>query len=143
MTMFEKKVVSFWVHHPGEKAKLIPLGAQWLWQPSVVETRGRPGEGTSLDTLRRYALPAFMIPLYVLGAIGLFYVPRAFAVLTVLLLAYQTFFASMFVGETRYRVPWDFLIALCAGAALVHLFRRVRMRSDTSSASLRFESSKS
>jgi hypothetical protein len=34
----------------------------------------------------------------------------------------------LFVGETRYRVPWDFLIALLAGTALVELARRVRTR---------------
>jgi 4-amino-4-deoxy-L-arabinose transferase-like glycosyltransferase len=143
MTMFQKRVISFWVHHPGDKAKLAPLDAQWLWQPSVVETRGRPGAGTSLDALRSYALPVFMIPLYVLGLVGLFYVPRWFAVLTVSLLGYQTLVAILFVGETRYRVPWDFLIALCAGAAVVQVFRRVSSRSDTSSASRRVVSSRS
>jgi hypothetical protein len=121
MTMFQRKVISFWIHHPGDKAKLAPLGAQWLWQPTVVETRGRPGAGTSLDTLRRYALPTFMIPLYLLGLLALFYVPRWFAALAVLLLGYQTLVAMLFVGETRYRVPWDFLIALFAGAALLQL----------------------
>jgi hypothetical protein len=69
-----------------------------------------------------------MIPLYVLGAIGLFLVPRFFAALTVLLLGYQTLVAMLFVGETRYRVPWDFLIALLAGTAIVELARRVRTR---------------
>jgi hypothetical protein len=34
----------------------------------------------------------------------------------------------LFVGETRYRVPWDFLIALLAGRALVELTRRLRAR---------------
>ena len=51
-------------------------------------------------------------------AIGLFVVPRFFAGLTLLLLGYQTLVAMLFVGETRYRVPWDFLIALSAAAAL-------------------------
>ena len=45
MSEFQSKVISFWIHHPGDKARLIPLDAQWLWQPSVVETGGRPGEG--------------------------------------------------------------------------------------------------
>jgi 4-amino-4-deoxy-L-arabinose transferase-like glycosyltransferase len=121
MTLFQNKVISFWKHHPGEKAKLTPLGAQWLWQPAVVETRGRPGAGSALDTLRRYALPALMIPLYVLGLIGLFLVPRWFAALVALLLGYQTLVAMLFVGETRYRVPWDFALALLAAAAVVRL----------------------
>ena len=43
--------------------------------------------------------------------------PRFLALLTVLLLGYQTLVAMLFVGETRYRVPWDFLIALLAARA--------------------------
>jgi 4-amino-4-deoxy-L-arabinose transferase-like glycosyltransferase len=127
MSEFQSKVISFWVHHPGEKARLVPLDAQWLWQPSVVETRGRPGAGSWLDTLRSWGEPAYMIPLYVLGAIGLFLVPRWFAALAVLLLGYQTLVAMLFVGETRYRVPWDFLIALLAAAAVMHFVRRRRV----------------
>ena len=125
---FQSKVIHFWIDHPGEKARLLPLDAKWLWQPSVVETRGRPGAGGWLDTLRTTAEPAYMIPLYLLGAIGLFLVPRFLAALAVLLLGYQTLVAMLFVGETRYRVPWDFLIALLAGTALVELARRVRAR---------------
>ena len=77
-----------------------------------------------------------------------------------LLLGYQTAVAVLFVGETRYRVPWDFLTALLAGAALVELNRRwqaqrARVRgstddrrapsasSEADSASRRFGSSKS
>lgn len=124
MSMYERKVISFWVHHPGDKLQLAGLGTQWLWQPSVVETTGRPGQGTVLDTLRSTAEPAFMIPLYLLAAIGLFFVPRALGVLAVLLLGYQTAVAALFVGETRYRAPWDFVIALIAAAAAVELARR-------------------
>jgi hypothetical protein len=43
----------------------------------------------------------------------------------------------IFVGVTRYRVPWDFLLALLAAAALVAVVRRLndargtaRMRSE-------------
>jgi hypothetical protein len=71
--------------------------------------------------------------LYILGLIGLFLVPRLFAALTVLLLGYQTLVAMLFVGETRYRVPWDFLIAVLAARALVELTRRLharRLRAD-------------
>jgi 4-amino-4-deoxy-L-arabinose transferase-like glycosyltransferase len=128
MTEFQHKVISFWIHHPGEKARLVPLDAQWLWQPSVVETRGRPGAGSWLDTVRSTAEPAYMVPLYLLAVAGLFLVPRWFSALTVLLLGYQTVVAMLFVGETRYRVPWDFLLALLASAALVDLSRRVRAR---------------
>jgi 4-amino-4-deoxy-L-arabinose transferase-like glycosyltransferase len=126
MNEFQSKVVSFWLHHPGDKARLVPLDAQWLWQPSVVETRGRPGAGSWLDTLRSWGEPAYMIPLYILGAVGLFLVPRYLAALAVLMLGYQTLVAMLFVGETRYRVPWDFLIALFAATAAVRLVARVR-----------------
>jgi hypothetical protein len=69
-----------------------------------------------------------MILLYLFGVIGLALVPRYFAALTVLLLGYQTLVAMLFVGETRYRVPWDFLIALLAARALVVLSARARAR---------------
>jgi hypothetical protein len=65
-----------------------------------------------------------MIIVYALAVAGLFLVPRAIAVLAVLLLAYQTLVAMLFVGETRYRVPWDFLIGLLAASALVALWQR-------------------
>ena len=126
MSFFQKKVISFWMHHPGDKAQLVPLDAQWLWQPSVVETRGRPGAGSWLDTVRSTAEPAYMLVLYVLAAAGLFLVPRFFGALAVLVLGYQTLVAVLFVGETRYRVPWDFLVALLAAAALVDLAGRLR-----------------
>ena len=125
---FQSKVISFWVHHPGDKAQLVPLDAKLLWQPSVVDVTDLPGAGTWLDTMRSVAEPAYMIPLYILGVIGLFFVPRFFAGLALLLLGYQTLVAVVFVGETRYRVPWDFVIALLASAAVVGLVRRVRER---------------
>ena len=125
MRFFQHKTHAFWIHHPGEKAKLALLSGQMLWQPSVVETGGRPGEGTWLDTLRTSSEPLFMIPLYCLAVAGLFFVPRVFAVLSVLLLAYQTAVAMIFVGVTRYRVPWDFLLAVLASAAIVALVQRV------------------
>ena len=58
-----------------------------------------------------------MWALYVLAAVGLLFVPRAFLALALLLLAYQTW-AALFVGATRYRVACDFLLALLAAAAL-------------------------
>jgi 4-amino-4-deoxy-L-arabinose transferase-like glycosyltransferase len=128
VSFFQHRVIRFWLDHPGAKARLAVLDAQWLWQPSVVETRGRPGAGSWLDTLRSSAEPAFMVVLYALGAVGLFLVPRRFAVLAVLLLLYQTLLAMLFVGETRYRVPWDFLIALMAATALLRAVELVRER---------------
>jgi hypothetical protein len=95
-----------------------------LWQPWVTKTEDRPGAGTWLDVGRDWVEGAFALALFGFGIYGLFLVPRHFAVLTIALLAYQTLAAMLFVGETRYRVPWDFLIAICASAALLHLARR-------------------
>jgi 4-amino-4-deoxy-L-arabinose transferase-like glycosyltransferase len=128
---FQRKVISFWVHHPGAKAEIMPIDAQWFWQPQVVGVTDRPGQGTWLDTMRFYAEPAYMVALYVLGAVGLVLVPRWFAMLSLLLLGYQTAVAMLFVGETRYRVPWDFLIALLAAAALVRGGERWRVRGSS------------
>ena len=36
--------------------------------------------------------------------------------------------AMVFVGATRYRVPWDFVLALLAAAALAAIVRQVRSR---------------
>ena len=118
MRRFRHLAIQFMEHHPGEKAKLAGVAARMLWQPSVTRTEGRSGAGTSLDVGRSVVEPAFVIVLYALGLIGLFLVPRRLAALALLLLAYDTLAAMLFAGETRYRVPWDFLIALCAAAAV-------------------------
>ena len=61
-----------------------------------------------------------------LGAFGLTRVPREVSVLFGSLLAYQWLVAMVFVGATRYRVPWDFLVALLAAAADVGEPRHVQ-----------------
>jgi hypothetical protein len=126
MDFYSHKVHAFWLHHFGDKVKLALLSGQMEWQPSVVETSGRPEKGTFVDSLRTSAEPVYVIPLFVLGLLGLFLVPRAFAVLVVLLLAYQTAVAMIFVGVTRYRVPWDFLLCVLAAATVLEVVRRVR-----------------
>src|SRR5919197_942316 len=124
MRYYRHLAVQFMEHHPGEKAKLAGVAARMLWQPAVTRTEGRRGAGTSLDVGRRVVEPAYMIVLYALGLVGLLYVPRRFAALALTLLVYDTLTAMLFAGETRYRVPWDFLIALSAAAAVP----RVRTR---------------
>jgi hypothetical protein len=121
MQFFEHLAVEYVKQHPAAKAKLAALSMQLLWQPAAFETTGRPGAGTGLDVGRRVVEPAWMIILYVLAAAGVFFAPRAFVVLALLLLAYQTVCAAFFVGATRYRVAWDFLLALLAAAALARL----------------------
>ncbi len=128
MNFYENLAFTWIGDHPGAKAKLAALSAKLLWQPSVFETSGRPGAGTSLDLGRRVVEPVYMWILYALAAIGLFVAPRAFVALALLLLAYQTGAALVFVGATRYRVAWDFLLAILAAAALQWLVKRVRTR---------------
>ena len=124
MRFYQRKAFAFMRDHPGEKATLAGWGAKMLWQPAVTKTSDRNGSGTWLDTLRSSAEPIFMVPLYILGAIGLGVVPRRFAVLALALLAYNTLAAMVFVGETRYRTPWDFLLAVLAAAAVLSLWSR-------------------
>ena len=94
----------------------------------MLETSDRSGAGTQLDVGRRVIEPAYMWALYALALVGLFLAPRAFVALALLLLAYQTAAALVFVGATRYRVAWDFLLALLAAATIEHAIQRVRTR---------------
>ena len=118
MRFFREKVVEFWREHPGEKARLGAQAARLLWQPNVLETEGRPGAGTWRDTARGVIEPAFMVAVYALAVLGLFVLARSFVVLALVLLAYQTLIAMLFAGATRYRVPWDFLVAIMAAAGI-------------------------
>ena len=130
MRFYRKRALEFVREHPGEKAKLAAYGAKLLWQPNVPKTEGRPGRGTFLDVARDWAEPLFMVPVYLLALYGLTLVPRHFAVLALSLLAYQTVMAMLFIGQTRYRVPWDFLTMTLAAAALVQLWGRRPFRNS-------------
>ena len=129
MSFYEHLAFQWALHHPGAKAKLGALSLQLLWQPSVIET-GNPGAGTRLDVGRHVIEPAYMIVLYLLAAAGLFLAPRPFAILAGLLLAYQSLCAVVFVGATRYRIAWDFLVALLATAALARGWEWLQARRD-------------
>ena len=127
MRLYRARVLDFWREHPGEKARLVGTGGADALGSAVDADRGaRARPGGFVDDARTWALPLYMIPLYVLGVIGLVVVPRRFAVLAVALLGYETLAAMVFAGATRYRVPWDFLLALAAGAALSWLLERWR-----------------
>jgi len=125
MDFYQDEVLAFWRQHPGEKLRLAGQAAGMLWQPTVRETRGRPGAGTWLDHARRWAEPLFMGPLYALAAAGLLVAGRRFLGLALAVLAYQTVLAMAFAGATRYRAPWDFLIAVMAAAGLQALAVRL------------------
>jgi len=126
MRFYQHLALEYWRHHPGGKAKLAALSARLLWQPNARETVDRNGAGGQLDVGRRVIEPAYMWTVYVLAAVGLFVAPPSFVVLALLLLAYQTAAALAFVGATRYRVSWDFLLAILAAAALERALVKAR-----------------
>lgn len=128
MRLFQDEVVQFWREHPGEKLRLAGQSVRLLWQPNVLETEGRPGAGTWRDTARGLVEPAFMIALYAFAAVGLFVLPRSFVGLALLLLGYQTLVAMLFAGATRYRVPWDFLVAILAAAGIAAIAAKLAAR---------------
>jgi len=122
--LYQHQVVEFWKHHPGEKAKLAGQAVRMLWDPRATETTTNPGSGTRLDSLRKWAEGAYMSVLYALAIAGLFFVPRTFLVLALAFFAYNTLAAAVFAGTTRYRVPFDFLVAILAASALGRLAER-------------------
>jgi 4-amino-4-deoxy-L-arabinose transferase-like glycosyltransferase len=124
MHFYRRRALDFIRDHSGEKAKLAAVATQMLWQPSVTRTEGRSGRGTFLDTARTWIEPVYMIVLYVLAVVGTVFLPRRVTVLALLLLGYDTLAAMLFAGETRYRIPWDFLIALSASAAALEVASR-------------------
>jgi 4-amino-4-deoxy-L-arabinose transferase-like glycosyltransferase len=117
-TYYEHLVEQFWEHHPGAKAKLMVQATGMLWDPRV-GLAGSPN--TSLDKIRTYGEPIYMVPLYLLALYGLFCVPGYFRVLALIFVLYETAAAWVFAGTTRYRVPWDFVLALLAAAAIERL----------------------
>lgn len=126
MRMYQERVLDFWREHPGEKAELAARGAAMLWDPRVTRTEENPGVGTWVDTVRGWPAGFLYAVLFAAALAGLRHTPRAFAVLAVALLAYQTVFAMLFVGATRYRAPWDFLLVLLAAGAVPPLLARLR-----------------
>jgi hypothetical protein len=58
-------------------------------------------------------------------------------VLALILLGYQTVIAMLFAGATRYRVPWDFLVAIMAAAGIGALVRWWERRRYPAGASAR------
>jgi len=121
MTFYTNLAEQYLENHPGAKLKLAALSEQLLWQPNVTETGG----GSS-GAAKQVVEPAYMWPLYALAAVGLFFVPRIFLALALVLFAYQSFWAALFVGATRYRIAFDFLLAVLAATALARLWERRR-----------------
>jgi hypothetical protein len=124
-TYFQDKVIDFWRDEPGEKARLAVQAVGMLWQPAAVETAGGPTSRGAVSVIKRWVLPLYLVPLYALALVGLVVVPRRLALLAVGLLAYQTLAAMAFAGATRYRAPWDFLVAVLAAGGAAYLVARV------------------
>jgi 4-amino-4-deoxy-L-arabinose transferase-like glycosyltransferase len=116
-------VIQFWKNHPGAKARLMVQATELLWSPEVTADSDVSGSGAGgvMHQLRHLGEPAFMIPLYALAIVGLFLVPTSFWVLALIFFGYETFAAWVFAGTTRYRVPWDFVLALLAAATLTRI----------------------
>jgi 4-amino-4-deoxy-L-arabinose transferase-like glycosyltransferase len=117
---YQDKAWHFVREHPGAKAKLAGLAVRMEWDPRTTASATDSGHGF----LRTWAQPVYTSLLYAFGLLGLLFAPRRFVALALLVLAYQTLAAVVFVGATRYRVPTDFLIALLAAAVFERLFGR-------------------
>jgi 4-amino-4-deoxy-L-arabinose transferase-like glycosyltransferase len=124
MRYYQRKVRRFWRDHPGAKAKLAAQAVRMEWDPRPTKTATESGQGLLRDLVQ----PVYTSLLFALGIVGLFVVPRFFAALALSLLAYETLAAMVFAGATRYRIAWDFLIAVLAAAAIERGWVRRRAR---------------
>jgi 4-amino-4-deoxy-L-arabinose transferase-like glycosyltransferase len=127
---YEHLVLQFWKHHPTEKAKLMAQATWMMWDPQV----GIEGQQESgVDSIRRWVEPLWTVPIFLLAIAGLFVVPSAFRALALIFVFYETAAAWVFAGTTRYRVPWDFVLALLAAAAVdrAWTWRRARGQAPT------------
>jgi 4-amino-4-deoxy-L-arabinose transferase-like glycosyltransferase len=122
MTFYEHLAWQWARDHPGDKAKLAALSEQLFWQPTVIETDLTSSSGIG----KRVGEPAYMWIVYALAAVGLFLAPRAFVGLALLVFAYESAFVAIFVGATRYRVAFDFLLVVLAVTAVQRLWERRR-----------------
>jgi 4-amino-4-deoxy-L-arabinose transferase-like glycosyltransferase len=116
MRLYRNEVLDFWREEPGEKARLMAQATAMLWSP--VPSESDSGGSGAARLARRTIEPAYVTLLYALAVIGLFVAPRRFVVLAALLLSYNTLAAMVFAGTARYRVPWDFLLAILTAFAL-------------------------
>jgi hypothetical protein len=132
MRLYEHATTRFWRKHPAEKLKLVGQATEMLWSPK--QTRTDSGPGASAGPVRRWVEAVWAIPVYLLALFGLFVVPRRFAALAATFLVYETVAAWVFAGATRYRISFDFVLALLAGAAIERLWSRSRYRSSIPSA---------
>jgi hypothetical protein len=128
MRLFRHETQEFWRKHPGEKLKLMQQAARMLWDPRPIRTETGPEAGGHAQ-IRTWVEAAYAISLFALALVGLRFVPRRLLVLAAVFLVYETLAAMLFAGATRYRVPWDFVLALLAAAAVERLLTRASAES--------------
>ncbi len=87
-----------------------------LWDPRA--QAGESDTGSGANDPQTWVEPLWVVPLYVLAVVGLFAVAPWFGALALVFVGYETAMAWIFAGTTRYRVPWDFVLALLAAAAV-------------------------
>ena len=121
---YEHLVVQFWEHHPGAKLQLMAQATGMLWDPRL----GAENTDTGTGVIRTWVEPLYVVPLYVLAIVGFVLVAPAVRALAAIFVLYETLAAWVFAGTTRYRVPWDFVLALLAAAALERLWSAFRRR---------------
>ena len=127
---YQSATLRFWRDHPGEKLRLMGQATEMLWQPTQTRTEGGPANASFL---RRWLEAGWTLPVYLLTLAGLFLVPRRIAALAVIFLAYETLEAWIFAGSTRYRISFDFVLALVAAHAVRRLLSSSRYTAITPS----------
>jgi len=125
---YRDEVVDFWQDEPGEKARLAVQAAGMLWTPVLSVEADESGQQGLAGLAQRTVEPAYVVVLYALALWGAFLAPRRFVALAAVLLGLSTLLAMIFAGTVRYRVPWDFLLAVLAAFALERAWRLVRER---------------
>jgi hypothetical protein len=128
---WQHQVITFWKRHPDEKAKLSQQAVRLLWDPRGNTFLGNQGAGGALDRIRSDGEGIFMSLVFLLALAGLALVPRRFAALALLFVLYETAAAVVFAGQTRYRVAWDFILAVLAAAAIERIVAARRARRPT------------
>ena len=132
---YRDEVLDFWRDEPGEKARLAVQATGMLWSPVLSVEADESGQQGLAGLAQRTVEPAYVVVLYALALWGAFLAPRRFVALAASLLGLNTVLAMVFAGTVRYRVPWDFLLALLAAFALERLWRLVRERRSAAAAS--------
>jgi hypothetical protein len=129
MRYYQHRTIDFWRDHPGEKAKLAGLAVWGFWSPEVGPAGERgSGNGSPSRSVGSWVVPVWFLALVGFALAGARRVPRRFLWLALTLFAYETVMAMVFTGATRYRVSWEFLLALLAAPAIVEVGDRIRPR---------------